>query len=132
MAKSARAVHQQALNYLSRRITAADMGTTFNIGTLPKGAKVSQAEVNIDVLFNGTTPVLDVGTVADPNAFLAASALGVITVVRSTVPTTMAAAYSATANLLVTGTLAGTSNTVGDARVYVYFCPNNETPTGKE
>ena len=127
MAKAARQPHTQQTCYLRKGITAANMGTTVNVGTIPAGAIVTQAGVYIQTAFDGTTPTLDVGTVADPNGFVAAAALGVVTVVLGAVPTTLAATYSETAARLVTAAVvAGSGNTVGAGEIFVQYIPNND------
>lgn len=53
--------------------TALTSGVTRHIGTIPKGALLLPAQVNVITLFNGTTPAFVVGTEADDDALITAA-----------------------------------------------------------
>lgn len=66
---AAQEYHTNQVHYLAKTITHADDATTVTLGVIPAGAVVIEAGCVITTAFNGTTPVLDIGTSDDGDAF---------------------------------------------------------------
>lgn len=93
---------------------------TVALGTLPAGCTLVKAEVQVDTVFNAaTTNVLTVGTVAAPDAYVAAgdvneAATGLNTKILNTA---IAAATPVVAKFTQTGGAA----TTGAAKIVLYY-----------
>ena len=79
---SARDYHQAMVHYLCKAIDYTMDGTDVTLGYIPGGSMVIRGGVVVTTAFNaGSTNVLDIGTVADPDGFATDLALGTIGVI---------------------------------------------------
>lgn len=60
----------QAAPVAARGQVSIKTGVPYCIGTIPKGSFVLPAAKHVLTIFNGTTPAVDVGTLATPNGFI--------------------------------------------------------------
>ena len=112
--------------FLRRNISEADEGLgELVVGVLPAGAIVMSAGVVVATAWNGTTPILDIGTSDDPDDFATDLALGTKGRIVADEMATADNIYSTTEET-VTCTVAATGNdsTAGFGVVYVEFIPN--------
>ena len=61
--------HLPCIHYLRKTVNYNDVGISGGVlvGTLPAGAQITDVVVNVETAFNGTSPVLTVGT--NPTAY---------------------------------------------------------------
>src|SRR6478736_890766 len=122
----------QQTNYLRKRITYADRGTTITVGYIPAGASVIGGGVHIVTAFNGSgTDLLDVGFIGattDPDAYatgLTLAAVGYIPLDELGATTNIQQVDNATVTCLYTDE--NSNATTGAADVIVLFVPNNDS-----
>ena len=97
--------------------TYTDNGTV-NIGSaLPANAEVTKVIVNVDTVFDGTTPTLEIGDSGDTDRLMASAGIDLETV--GTYVTDLFNAYGSSTQ--VTGTLTLTSATQGSGTVIVEY-----------
>lgn len=121
----------QQTNYIRKRITFADRGTTVIVGYLPAGAMVTAGGVQIVTAFNGSgTDLLDIGfigatTDADAYAsaltlaaigFIPCDELGAVSNIQQPDAYTVTCAY----------TDENANATTGIADVVIFYAPNND------
>ncbi len=128
---NARQLVTQQTNYIRKRITFADYGTTVIVGYLPGGAMVTGGGVQIVTAFNSSgTDLLDVGFIGattDDNAYatdLTLAAVGFLQLdeLAATTNIQQANAYTVTCNPKQSVADA----TAGVADVIIYYAPNND------
>lgn len=127
MPVSARLYHTCQVHYLRRLIGEADEGTgALTVGVLPAGAIVVGAGVVVSTAFNGTSPILQIGTSGDADGFATNLALGTIGNIVWDELATSNDLYSAS-EVTITCTVSATGNdsTAGVGHVYVTYIPNN-------
>jgi hypothetical protein len=115
------------IHYLRRGVSEADEGLgALTVGVLPAGAIVVQAGIIVGTAFNGTSPIVDIGTSGDGDGFATDLALGTIGNIVWDELATSNDLYS-TSEVTVTCTVSATGNdsTAGYGVVYVGFIPNN-------
>jgi hypothetical protein len=115
------------VHYLRRGVSEADEGLgALTVGVLPAGAIVVQAGIIVVTAFNGTSPIVDIGTSGDGDGFATDLALGTIGNIVWDELATSNDLYSAS-EVTVTCTVSATGNdsTAGYGVVYVGFIPNN-------
>lgn len=126
---NARQYHQCMVHYLRKAIAYTDGQTaTVTVGTIPAGALVNDVAVTVTTAFNnGTTNTLNIGTVADPDGFATAVALGTVGRIAADELATSNDLY-VTADTVITATHAssGTAATAGQAIVVVTFTTDND------
>ena len=121
---TARQLPFQAINFFRKTITFADAGTSFTLGILPAGATIlmSTSGIQINTVFDGTTPNADIGVTGttqkwasalDLDAAVAWLPLDVDTAVRTVTVDTP---------IIVTVTAAGAA--AGEAEVIVTYIPD--------
>lgn len=118
----------QVVHYLRKSITYSAGANAVEVGTLPAGAIVIGGYVHVSTAFNaGTTNTINVGTVADPDGFGSALALGTKGLIAFDDLATSDDLLT-TADTTVTATLAmsGTAASAGIAQVIVMFVVNND------
>jgi hypothetical protein len=72
---TARQYHTQQMHYLRLDVEAADDGRAdLVLGILPAGAQIHQAMsgISVNIIFDGTTDVLGIGTAAAPGLYASA------------------------------------------------------------
>lgn len=121
----ARELATQQIHYLRKQITEADEGTTVTVGTIPSGATILGpiSGVQVDVAFNGTTPLLDIGVSGTAERFasdLDTSAIAFVALDVTNALRTMAADTTIICNPSATGN----NSTAGTAQVIIAYCPN--------
>jgi hypothetical protein len=118
----------QAVHYMRKGITFADIGDTVVVGTLPAGALVLKAlsGVYVTTLFNGTTPTLDIGPTSDSGHDLFASGVSLATAAYVTFDEATSAYYVASADTEVSADVNATDDTAGAAEIVIcYICDND-------
>lgn len=115
------------IHYLRRGISEADEGLgALTMGVLPAGAVVVSAGVIVGTAFNGTSPILDIGTSGDGDGFATDLALGTIGNIVWDELATSNDLYSASeVTVTVNVSATGNDSTAGYGVVYVGFIPNN-------
>ncbi len=115
------------IHYLRRDIGEADEGGgALTVGVLPARAIVVTAGVIVSTAFNGTSPIVQIGTSGDADGFATNLALGTIGNIVWDELATSNDLYS-TSEVTVTTTVTATGNdsTAGYGSVYVGFIPYN-------
>jgi hypothetical protein len=128
---NARQLVTQQTNYLRKRVTFADFGTTVVVGYLPAGAMVTSGGVQIVTVFNSSgTDLLDVGFIGattDPDAYASAltlAAIGFIPFDELGAVSNIQQANNYTVTATLTQSVADA--TTGVADIVVFFVPNND------
>jgi len=121
----------QQTNYLRKRITFADYGTTVTVGWIPAGASVIGGGVQIVTAFNSSgTDLLDVGfigTTTDANGYatlLPLNAVGFIAL--DELATTTNIQDTAVVQVTCAPAQSVADATAGVADVIILFIPNND------
>ena len=115
------------VHYLRRNVSEADEGVgALTMGVLPAGAIVVGAGIIVATAFNGTSPVVQIGTSGDTDGFATNLALGTIGNIVWDELATSNDLYS-TSEVTVSCTVSATGNdsTAGYGIAYVSFVPNN-------
>lgn len=126
MAQPARLFHTQQVHYLRKLIGEADEGTgALTMGIVPAGSIIVGAGVIVSTAFNGTSPILQIGTSGDADGFATNLALGTIGNIVWDELATSNDLYSAS-EVTITCTVSATGNdsTAGVGHVYVTYIPN--------
>lgn len=119
--------YQQQTSWLRRNISEADEGGgALTMGVLPAKAIVVSAGVIVSTAFNGTSPILDIGTSGDGDGFATDLALGTAGNIVWDELATSNDLYSTSA-VTVTCTVSATGNdsTAGYGIVYVEYIQDN-------
>lgn len=121
----------QQINYVRKRITYADYGTTVTVGYLPAGAMVVGGGVQIVTAFNSSgTDLLDVGFIGattDADAYatnLTLAAVGYLELDELGATTNIQQSEAFTVTCAPKQSVADA--TAGIADVVVYYIPNND------
>ena len=124
MVGTARTYHTQQVHYLRKRVNYNDVGISVGVvmGTLPKGAMITNQHVRCNTAFNaGTTNALNVGTSAGgTQLFTDAATAGA----RN--PTVANLSFAADTDIFVQYAQTGTAATAGQADIVINFAPNND------
>jgi hypothetical protein len=123
----AREYHTAQIHYLRKDFTFADDGSTLIMGIIPAGSIVIEAGVVVSTAFNaGSTNVLDIGTVADPDGFATDYALGTVGVIKddSAIATSDDAYVTVDTTIVCVVDLTGTAATTGVGHAWVAYLPN--------
>ena len=115
------------VHYLRRNVSEADEGVgALTMGVLPAGAIVVGAGIIVATAFNGTSPIVQIGTSGDTDGFATNLALGTIGNIVWDELATSNDLYS-TSEVTVSCTVSATGNdsTAGYGIAYVSFVPNN-------
>jgi hypothetical protein len=115
------------VHYLRRNVSEADEGGgALTLGVLPAGAIVVGAGIIVSTAFNGTSPIVQIGTSGDTDGFATNLALGTIGNIVWDELATSNDLYS-TSEVTVSCTVSATGNdsTAGYGIAYVSFIPNN-------
>lgn len=120
----ARQLPFQAINFFRRTITSADAGTTFTLGTLPAGALMlmSISGIQINTVFNGTTPNADIGVTGTTQKW--ASALDLDAAVAWLPLDVDTAIRTVTVDTPIIVTVTAPSASSGEAEVIVCYIPD--------
>lgn len=115
------------VHYLRRGVGEADEGAgALTVGVLPAGAIVVGAGIIVGTAFNGTSPIVQIGTSGDADGFATNLALGTIGNIVWDELATSNDLYSASeVTVTCTVTATGNDSTAGYGVVYVMFIPNN-------
>ncbi len=131
MSIPARQSHMQDVHFLRVSLTLADLVAAstagIQIGTLPAGARVLRSHALIETAFNaGTTNVLDVGTVADPDQFIpTATALAGATGLKTLAPPALQSIIAVDTAVIAIYSQSGTAATTGLVTIMIEYLPNN-------
>jgi hypothetical protein len=122
---TAREYATQQIHYLRKQITEADEGTTVTVGTIPAGATILRviSGVQVDVAFNGTSPIVDIGVSGTAERFGANLTLAAIAFVPNGV-TDALNTMAADTTILAAVSATGNDSTAGVAQVIIAYCPN--------
>ena len=126
---AARQLPFQAVHYLRRDFTFADDGLTLTLGIIPAGAIVVRVGVVVSTAFNaGSTNVLNIGTVADPDGYATEYALGTVGVITgdSAIATSDEGYVTVDTTIVGAVDLTGTAATTGVGHIFVEFIPDND------
>lgn len=106
------------------KVTSASITGKYEIGTLPAGAVVLRSSAYIPTLFNGTTPLITVGTTASAAAFATSASIAPATAgfKPSLTGTGYGDTLTADTPVVVTTTFAG-DTTAGESQFVVEFYP---------
>lgn len=132
MAPPARQYHQQMVHYLRKTVNFDDsgIGDGVSMGTLPAGAQVIDAVVNVETAFNAvSTNVLTAGTNAsDYDNIVGAGDVteGTPGGYRAAILTAAAGEYDADTEVFAKYTQSGTAATTGKAHIVIAYVPNND------
>lgn len=128
---SARNLVTQQINYIRKRITFADYGTTVTVGYLPGGAMVVGGGVQIVTAFNSSgTDLLNVGFIGattDADAYatnLTLAAVGYLELDELGATTNIQQSDNYTVTCSPAQSVADA--TAGVADVVIFFIPNND------
>lgn len=128
---NARQLVTQQINYIRKRITYADYGTTVVVGYLPGGAMVVGGGVQIVTAFNSSgTDLLDVGFIGsttDADAYatdLTLAAVGFLPLDELAATTNIQQSDNFTVTCTPAQSVADA--TAGIADVVVWYIPNND------
>lgn len=118
---------QNLVHYISKQITPADDDLVTTVGWLPPNACVVDVCVVVTTAFQGGSPVVDIGTAADPDAYASAIALGTAGTIRD-VSSNPLIAHDDTGTVdtrIVVSLTSGSTITAGVGQVVVqYIIPN--------
>ena len=119
--------HSPTVQFLRRDIGEADEGGgALNVGTLPARAIVVGAGVIVSTAFNGTSPIVQIGTSGDADGFATNLALGTIgNIVWDELATSNDLYSTSEVEVTCTVTATGNDSTAGYGSVYVMFIPYN-------
>lgn len=130
-ATNARQNVTQQINYLRKRITFANFGTTVTVGVIPAGASVVGGGVHVITAFNSSgTDLIDVGFIGsttDADGYASAltlAAVGFIPFDELAATTNIQQSIDTTVTCAPAQSVADA--TTGVADVIVYFIPNND------
>lgn len=122
--------HTDQTHFLRKAVTSDDDGSTVTVGTLPAGAIVIAAGVIVATAFDGTTPVLDIGTPGDGNGLGSAISLGTVGRIEADDFATSDDLYSASeVTVTADASTTGNNSTAGEAFVYVEYLPQDPDPS---
>lgn len=115
----------RAVHYLRKEITEANEGQTITIGTIPAGATILGpiSGVQVDVAFNGTTPILDIGVSGTAERFGSDISLATIAFVALDVTNALRTVVADT-TIICNPSATGNDSTAGVAQVIIAYCPN--------
>jgi hypothetical protein len=104
-------------------IPSMPLATQIHFGTIPKGAVITNIQLHVRTLFNGTTPLFIIGTIADDDA-LATSAEAVVTAVArlKNLGLGVLMGYTPT-DMQVYAKLTAAGNTAGELHAVVEYYP---------
>lgn len=116
----AREHHENMVHYHAKTVTYSNANTTVTLGIIPAGAVVIEAGVVVTTAFNGSSPVVDIGTSDDSDAF--GTDLDLSTAGRI-IDTAINANndFSASADVTVVAALNDSSASAGSGVVYVMY-----------
>jgi len=129
---SARQYSTQQVHYLRKAVAynTSNIGTADSvlIGTLPNGAQIVDAVVNVTTAFNaGTTNVLTAGTSSGSNAdVISASDVTEGSTGANRATTGIALSFSADTPIYAKYTQSGTAATTGAAVICIMYVANND------
>lgn len=127
MAIPARNNGEQNIAYLRKKIVYTDgIAAVIQVGTLPIGAIVLRGGVVVTTAFNeGSTNVLDIGTVADDDGFATDLALGTIGVIVADemATTNDMGPFTADTSIIATFARTGSAATAGEGYVFIEYMP---------
>lgn len=115
------------IHFLRRNISEADEGLgALTVGVIPAKAVVVTAGIIVTTVFNGTSPVADIGPVADPNGLATALVLSTAgNIVWDELATSNDFYSTSEQTIQVTVSATGNDSTAGYGVVYVGFIPDN-------
>lgn len=108
-----------AITYITKAFAAGD--TTFTIGELPENARVVDAGAWVETAFDGTTPVLDIGTAADTDGFATDLDVSAVGLKKADELATSDDLVVGATPVGVRGVLADGSSTVGKGTAFVAY-----------
>lgn len=108
-----------AISYLTQYFDYAD--TTFTIGSLPPNALVVDSGAWVITAFNGSAPVLDLGTSTDTDGFATDLAVGSKGLKKADELATSDDLVVGATPVTVKGVLAGDSSTAGEGVAFVAY-----------
>lgn len=108
-----------AINFITKAFKAGD--TEFTIGELPENTRVVDAGAWVEVAFDGTTPVLDLGTAADTDGFATDLDVAAVGLKKADELATSDDLVAGTIPVTVKGVLADGSSTVGKGTAFVAY-----------
>lgn len=127
MAIPARNDGSQNIAYLRKKITYLDgISAVIQVGTVPTGAIILRGGVVVATAFNeGSTNVLDIGTVADDDGFATDLALGTIGVIvcDEMATTNDMGPFTADTSIIATFSRTGSASTAGEGYVWIEYMP---------
>lgn len=113
--------YENMVHYLAKTVTYGDDDVAVELGIMPPGAVVIEVGVVVTTAFVGGTPVLQIGTSDDPNAFGTDLALGTAGRIIDTAINANDD-YSASADVTVTATVSsGSTITAGSGVAYALY-----------
>lgn len=114
---------QNMVHYVAKTITYADDDLVVTVGTLPPRAAVIDCGIVVTTAFSGGTPVMDLGTASDPDAFATALALGTAGAIRdvSSNPLIANDDYSTSAQNVVASLTSGSTITAGSGIAFFTY-----------
>ncbi len=118
---------QNMVHYVAKTVTFADDDLVKEIGWLPPNAVVIDCGIVVTTAFSGGTPVMDLGTAADPDAYASALALGTAGTIRD-VSTNPLIAHDDTGSVdtkLVASLTSGSTITAGSGVVFFTYIIGN-------
>lgn len=121
----ARQLPFQAINFLRKSISEADEGTTVTVGILPAGATIIGpiSGIQLNVAFNGTSPIADIGVSGTAERFASDLALGTIAFVPLDV-TNALRTLAADTTILCAVSATGNDSTAGTGEVIICYIPD--------
>ena len=127
MATPATEMSVPCIHYLRRNISEADEGLgSLTLGVIPAKAIVVTAGVVVATGFNGTSPILDIGTSGDPDGYATNLVLATAGLIVWDELATSNDFYSTSETTIVCDVSAtGNDSTAGYGVVFVGYIPDN-------
>ncbi len=130
MAGSPRVHHQQLVHYFRKTVNFNDAGIASGVlmGTLPAGAQIVDAVVNVETAFNAaTTNVLTAGTNSTSfDNIVGASDVSEGSAGAARATAGLALEFTADTDVYAKYTQSGTAATTGKAHIVISYVPNND------
>lgn len=108
-----------AVSYLTAKVTYSD--TEVVIGDVPENGRVIDAGFLVETAFDGTSPVLDMGTADDADGFATDLDVSAVGLKKADELATSNDLVAGTVPVRVTATLAGGSSTAGKGTAFVAY-----------
>jgi hypothetical protein len=126
---TARTLYTEQVCYLRQSfVFGATTSTAITIGTVPKGAVITDVSIAVSTAFNfGTNNLTDIGTVAASTNLASGASLATAGLIKPSLATsTGIGPFAADTAIIATPSLTGTAGTTGKATVAISYIMQND------